>query len=36
MSEEEITEYLDWFQETQLNPQGREGMLRHQIMEGHG
>lgn len=26
-SEEEITEYLDWFQETQLNPQGREGKL---------
>lgn len=26
-SEEEITEYLDWFQETQLNPQGRDGKL---------
>ncbi|KAK0751001.1 hypothetical protein B0T18DRAFT_340274 [Schizothecium vesticola] len=23
MAEEEITEYLDWFQETQLNPQGQ-------------
>ena len=29
MSQEEITEYLDWFQETQLNPQGRGGKFHH-------